>query len=37
VLPGVLTEAGWALDEIDDAEHRYLAVASHPAARTITP
>jgi ubiquinone/menaquinone biosynthesis C-methylase UbiE len=28
VLPVVLATAGWTLDDIDDAEHRYLAVAS---------
>jgi SAM-dependent methyltransferase len=28
VLPGVLTAAGWNMDHIDDAEHRYLALAS---------
>ena len=28
VLPRVLAAAGWSVDDIDDAEHRYLAVAS---------
>ncbi len=28
VLPGVLAAGGWALEDIDDAEHRYLALAS---------
>jgi trans-aconitate methyltransferase len=30
VLPGVLAEAGWATDHIDDAEDRYLALAHLP-------
>lgn len=30
VLPGVLEAAGWELERIDDADHRYLALAHTP-------
>lgn len=32
-LPGVLAETGWALDELDDGDERYLALATRGRSR----